>query len=263
MLDESEIYIKELSHTIINLYKLAIEDMGYDMGDTNNKIEYRNYLVETPIEFKEPFSADEMSTGDGFSELPDGGSSIDFSNYKGGIISIDKLMQIYPKANRSYAAAAVSALDKYGGKVGLTDKGKLMVLAQFAHESGNFRYTHEIGSGKGRKYGQPAGPYGKIYYGRGPIQITWETNYKQITQNCFPKLGISADIHKDPDLCCKNLEIGCAASLCWFMLPGNGKRAIAAANAGDVKALTKAINGGYNGLQDRQNNTKKIFSAVS
>ena len=51
MLDESEIYIKELSHTIVNLYKLVIEDMGYDMGDTNNEIEYRNYLVDEPIEF--------------------------------------------------------------------------------------------------------------------------------------------------------------------------------------------------------------------
>lgn len=67
MLDESEIYVKELSHTIINLYKLAIEDMGYDMGDTNNEIEYRNYLVDDPIEFTRPFSIDDMSTGDGFS----------------------------------------------------------------------------------------------------------------------------------------------------------------------------------------------------
>ena len=252
MLDESEVYIKELSNTIINLYKLAIEDMGYDMGDTNNEIEYRNYLSSDPIYFYK----DDEST------FENEDLSIDFSNYTGGIISIDKLMKIYPKADRNYAAAAVSALDKYGSKIGLTDKGKLMILAQFAHESGNFRYTHEIGSGKGRPYGKPAGPYGKIYYGRGPIQITWESNYKAITQNCFPKLGINVDIHKDPDLCCKNLEIGCAASLCWFMLPGNGKRAIAAANAGDVKALTKAINGGYNGLQDRINNTKKIFAEV-
>jgi len=67
MLDESEIYVKELSHTIINLYKLTIEDMGYDMGDTNNEIEYRNYLVDDPIEFTRPFSIDDMSTGDGFS----------------------------------------------------------------------------------------------------------------------------------------------------------------------------------------------------
>ena len=135
-----------------------------------------------------------------------------------------------------------------------------MVLAQFAHESGNFIYTHEIDNGKGRSYGRPSGPYGKVYYGRGPIQITWEANYKQITQKCFPKIGITADIHKDPDLCCRNLEIGCAASLCWFMLSGNGKSAIAAANAGDVRALTKAINGGYNGLQDRVNNTNKILA---
>jgi predicted chitinase len=255
MLDESEIYVKELSHTIINLYKLAIEDMGYDMGDTNNEIEYRNYLSSDPIYF---YKDDESTIENG--DTID--SSIDFSNYIGGIISIDKLMQIYPKANRNYAAAAVSVLDKYGDKVGLNDKGKLMVLAQFAHESGNFIYTHEIGSGKGRSYGRPSGPYGKVYYGRGPIQITWEANYKQITQNCFPKIGITADIHKDPDLCCRNLEIGCAASLCWFMLPGNGKKAVAAANAGDVKALTKAINGGYNGLQDRVNNTNKIFKAV-
>jgi len=252
MLDESEIYVKELSHTIINLYKLVVEDMGYDMGDTNNEIEYRNYLSSDPIYFYK----DDEST------FEDGDSSIDFSNYTGGIISIDKLMQIYPKANRNYAAAAVSVLDKYGDKVGLNDRGKLMVLAQFAHESGNFIYTHEIGNGKGRLYGQPSGPYRKVYYGRGPIQITWEANYKQITQNCFPKIGITADIHKDPDLCCRNLEIGCAASLCWFMLSGNGKRAIAAANAGDVRELTKAINGSYNGLQDRVNNTNKIFKAV-
>ena len=261
MLDDSEIYIKELSHAIVNIYKLAIEDMGYDMGDTNNKIDYRNYLVDDPIKFEEPFSADELSTGDGFSSYTPSevDSNVDFSNYKGGIISIDNLMKIYPKAKRNYAAAAVSALDKYGSKVGLNDKGKLMVLAQFAHESGNFIYTHEIGSGKGRKYGVPSGPYGKVYYGRGPIQITWETNYKQITKNCFPKMGINADIHKDPDLCCSNLEIGCAASLAWFMMPGNGQRAIKCANSGDVVGLSKAINGGTNGLIEREKYTQLIL----
>lgn len=51
MLDESEIYVKELSNTIINLYKLVLEDMGYDLGDTNNEIEYHNYLVDSPIIF--------------------------------------------------------------------------------------------------------------------------------------------------------------------------------------------------------------------
>ena len=68
MLDESEIYVKELSHTIINLYKLVIEDMGYDMGDTNNKIEYHNYLVDDPIIFK-TYNYNGMTEGDGLSGL--------------------------------------------------------------------------------------------------------------------------------------------------------------------------------------------------
>ena len=255
MLDRSEIYIKELSHAIINLYKACFEEIGYDLGDTNNSIEYHNYLASNPIYF---YKKDEGS--DEF--LDDISSQIDFSNYKGELISVDKLMKILPNANRNYVAAAISALDKYGEKVGLNSKGKLMVLAQFAHESGNFKYVHEIDKGKGRPYGNPSGPYRKIYYGRGPIQITWEANYKLITQKCFPIIGINEDIHKDPDLCCTNLEIGCAASLCWFMLPGNGRNGIAAANAGNIKGLTKAINGGYNGLQDRINATNKIFKAI-
>ena len=44
--DESEICIEELSHTIISLYKLVLEDMGYDLGDTNNEIEYHNYKIQ-------------------------------------------------------------------------------------------------------------------------------------------------------------------------------------------------------------------------
>ena len=261
MLDRSEICVKEICHTAVNIYKLCLEEMGYDLGPTNNEIDYHNFLADDPIKFEEEIDAEDFVYEDPNSVIV-GENSVDFSNYKGGIISVEKLTQIFPKGNKNYMAAAVAALDKYGSKVGLNDKGKLMVLAQFAHESGNFIYTHEIGYGKGRAYGKPAGPYGRVYYGRGPIQITWETNYKQITQNCFPKIGLNVDIHKNPDLCCTNLEIGCAASLCWFMLPGNGKRAIAAANAGDVRGLTKAINGGYNGLQDRIDKTNKIFRAV-
>lgn len=37
----------------------------------------------------------------------------------------------------------------------------------------------EIGRGKGRTYGKPAGPYGKIYYGRGHVQLTWLHNYEK------------------------------------------------------------------------------------
>lgn len=252
--DDSEILMYELNNAIVNIYKLILEDMGYDLGYKKNQISYFNYLENDPLDFSENYlEGDDSEIG------PIG--DIDFSNYKGGVIDINKLISLYPKGNKNYIAGAVMALDKYGDKIGLTPKGKLMVLGQFAHESGGFRYAYELSKGKDKPYGRPVPPYNKIYYGRGPIQVTWAENYKKISQNIFPSLGIHVDIFKDPDICCTNIEIGCAASLAWFMLPGNGK-AIQFANGCNIKGLTKKINGGYTGLQDRINHTQKIFEAA-
>ena len=250
--DDSELLFYELNKTIVNIYKLALEDMGYDLGETNNETRYINYLEDNPLDFS-----------DEYVELDDIGPiiPIDFSNYNGGVISIEKLISLYPKGNKSYIAGAVMALDKYGNKIGLTQKGKLMVLGQFAYESGGFKYTYELGYGKNKDYGKPVPPYNKVYYGRGPIQITWSYNYKKIAYDIFPSLGINEDIFKNPDICCTNIEIGCAASLAWFMLPGN-KVTIQYANNGDIKSLTKKINGGYTGLDERIMHTQKILNAA-
>ncbi len=35
----------------------------------------------------------------------------------------------------------------------------------------------EYGHGRGRAYGVPAGPWHRIYDGRGDVQLTWEANY--------------------------------------------------------------------------------------
>lgn len=51
----------------------------------------------------------------------------------------------------------------------------------------------EYGRGRGKKYGKPAGPYNKIYYGRGYVQLTWLDNYRRATK----KLGVN--FVKDPD----------------------------------------------------------------
>ena len=37
----------------------------------------------------------------------------------------------------------------------------------------------EYGEGSGRPYGEPAGPYGEWYYGRGYVQLTWLENYEK------------------------------------------------------------------------------------
>ena len=40
---------ENLNRSIVNLYKLCFEEMGYDLGATYNKIEYKNYLYDNPI----------------------------------------------------------------------------------------------------------------------------------------------------------------------------------------------------------------------
>ena len=37
----------------------------------------------------------------------------------------------------------------------------------------------EYGKGDGKPYGEPAGPYGECYYGRGFVQLTWLENYQK------------------------------------------------------------------------------------
>jgi hypothetical protein len=54
------------------------------------------------------------------------------------------------------------------------------VLATAWHETAaTMQPIEEYGRGKGREYGKPVGPYGKVYFGRGYVQLTWLENYEK------------------------------------------------------------------------------------
>lgn len=56
------------------------------------------------------------------------------------------------------------------------------MLATAWHETAHtMQPIEEYGKGAGHAYGQPAGPYGQRYYGRGYVQLTWEANYAKAT----------------------------------------------------------------------------------
>ena len=60
----------------------------------------------------------------------------------------------------------------------------------------------EIGLGRMRAYGHPAGPWHQIFYGRGDVQLTWERNYIFATQRLH-SLGLlqpSENLDQTPDL---------------------------------------------------------------
>lgn len=124
-------------------------------------------------------------------------------------------------------------------------------LAQLAHESGNFRYMEEIASGaayEGRKdLGNTQPGDGKRYKGRGPIQLTGRANYRKYGQ----QLGI--DFENNPEIVATP-SIGLMVA-CKFW-SDNGLNALA--DKDDVMTITRRINGGTNGLDDRKAHLAKL-----
>lgn len=90
--------------------------------------------------------------------------------------------------------AGTEALLNEGQSLGLPLRQLAYVLATAYHETAHtMQPIEEYGKGKGRPYGKPAGPYGKIYYGRGYVQLTWLANYEKAG------LKVGANLVKFPE----------------------------------------------------------------
>lgn len=120
-------------------------------------------------------------------------------------------------------------------------------IAQLAHESGEFRYMRELADGKayeGRKdLGNLRPGDGVKYKGRGPIQITGFNNY----QNCSLAIFGDERLLDTPELL-ESPDLGCQAAG-WFWAT-RGLNDLA--DNRDFLKITKRINGGTNGLKDRE-----------
>lgn len=125
-------------------------------------------------------------------------------------------------------------------------------LAQLAHESAEFRFMEEIwGPTAAQKRYEPVTSLsqalgntqtgdGKRFKGRGPIQLTGRANYRRYGN----QLGI--DLENNP-LLAATPEIGFrTAGLFWKK---NGLNELA--DKQFFKTITKRINGGLNGFEDR------------
>jgi putative chitinase len=101
---------------------------------------------------------------------------------------------------------------------------------------------------------------GKRFKERGPIQVTGRANYEKIYKEFFIPNGLGEyDIVKNPELG-SNPTIGALMSMGWLLTTDSGDRAIRASNRHNVKDLTKAINGGYNGLASRIQITEELLN---
>lgn len=130
-----------------------------------------------------------------------------------------------------------------------------MFCAQIGHESAGLRYMEEIASGaayEGRRdLGNTVAGDGKRFKGRGPIQLTGRHNYGLFSRWAHGRgLVDSADYFvRNPTAVATSRWGFLAASWYWTVAR---PKLNAQADAGDIVAATRSINGGTNGLADRR-----------
>ena len=85
---------------------------------------------------------------------------------------------------------------------------------------------------------------GYKYRGRGPIQLTGKSNYQAFAQEMFDDWQ---NLFENPDWVTYDKDFALMSAI-WFW---NKNKLNHEADIGDIKTMTRKINGGYIGLEDR------------
>jgi putative chitinase len=137
-------------------------------------------------------------------------------------------------------------------------------LAQIMHESGGFRWLREIWGPtdvqrryEGRRdLGNTQPGDGKRYMGRGVIQLTGRANYAQATRELGKSFGV--DFVANPVLAEQAPYAVLIAGWYWDSRNINGP-----ADRDDLNRVTRLINGGTNGINDRRNYLQRAKLVLS
>ena len=187
---------------------------------------------------------------------------------------------------RGDAGKNIEMLKGFMQQNGMTDpKEQAMFLAQLDHESGGFkvlsenlryspdnllrvfpRYFKDIDEARKAAAGGPEAIANRVYggrmgnkgdgdgfkyRGRGFIQLTGRDNYVRAGKD----LGL--DLENNPDLAAVPENAAKIALWYWKQRGLSGP-----AKSGDIMAVTKGINGGTNGLEDRKSKFAKYLNVV-
>ena len=165
---------------------------------------------------------------------------------------LQKIMPALAAAKRQLYLPHLNAAMRASG-IGTTMLRTAAFVAQLAHESGEFRWMEEIWgptpaqlryeppNDLAKRLGNTEPGDGKRFKGRGPIQITGRFNYAK-----YGRL-LGRDLIAEPALAAAPELAFATAGLFWQT---NGLNELA--DAGDFMKITRRINGGANGLADRQ-----------
>jgi putative chitinase len=172
------------------------------------------------------------------------------------IVTSDQLQQVMPRLARNpkELARIIDPLNAAMVEFKIyTPMRVAAFLAQVAHESGEFRWMEEIwGPTKQQlRYEPPSGLAAQLgneqkndgvrYKGRGPIQLTGRANYRH-----FGEL-LDLPLEDQPELAAEYSH-GIRIAACYW----HNKDLNRLADQGEFVRITERINGGVNGLAERQ-----------
>lgn len=205
---------------------------------------------------------------------------------------IDKvLMKLCPKCHPDYRYALLNN-ERYFSVFGINSEKRLThFLTQIIHESGfltrqyeNLNYSEQglvntwpSRFGKGhldpKLYAKNPGKIANVVYagrmgnteegdgwkfrGRGMIQLTGKSMYQEIYKQMYSINNTIPDFTKDPDAVLNKEYCLCVTLIFW-----NLRRCNNYADTHNIRSITKAINGGYIGLEEREQLLEKINKII-
>ncbi|WP_206025116.1 glycoside hydrolase family 19 protein [Micromonospora zingiberis] len=183
------------------------------------------------------------------------------------LLSGSEFAAMFPNRNSFYSYAGLTdAMAKFPAFAGTgneqTRKRELAAfLANINHESGGLVHVEEINQAAwgnycdtGQPYGCPAGQ--TAYHGRGPIQLSWNTNYKAAGD------ALGLDLLNEPDLVKNDASVAWQTAL-WFWMTQSGAGTMTAHSAitggGGFGETIRTINGA---LECGGRNTAQVQARV-
>ena len=204
------------------------------------------------------------------------------------MITLELLQKVCPKTKKEVLETYVAPINKVAKAYGILDNHKRVAafLAQIAHESGGFNFTKENLNYNAKalqsvfkKYyptekdaivherkpeqianrvyasrmgnGDEKSGDGWTYRGRGLIQLTGKENYTKFSESIKKPLKEAVDYLETPE--------GAVESAAWFW---NKNKLNELCDKDDFTTLTKRINGGTNGLEDRKHHYEIALKAL-
>ena len=171
-------------------------------------------------------------------------------------VTVSTIASIAGRAENDNMRSTVAGLQRGGVGAGLEKPHRLaQFLGQLAHESMGWHYDREIWGPsaaqkryEGRKdLGNVQTGDGSRFRGRGPIQLTGRANYQAFTNWAHGMDSSAPDFTRNPEAVNTDPWEGMVAIWYWSTRGLNRY-----ADAGDIETITRRINGGANGLEDRK-----------